>query len=118
MEFMVNYDLWNIKMVSKNTLITLYKEEQDSDEEVYFVFGMTNKAQHTIFLNEDMVEAQQIKTLKHELTHCYIWEFGLYNVPNFDEEMVCDLVASINDWINEIVKNFKLWKEEGEIKCI
>ena len=52
------------------------------------------------------------KTLKHELTHCYIWNYGLYNVSNFNEEMVCDLVSSINDFINDIVVKFKEMLDE------
>ena len=54
-----------------------------------------------------MCQDQKIKTLKHELTHCYIWNYGLYNVPHFNEEMVCDLVSSINDFINYAIALFK-----------
>ena len=28
-------------------------------------------------------------------------------MPNFNEEMVCDLVSSINDFINEVVEPYK-----------
>ena len=38
--------------------------------------------------------------------HCYIWMYGLYNAPNFDEEMICDIVASSNDFINEVVEQY------------
>jgi hypothetical protein len=54
-----------------------------------------------------MCDEQKIKTLKHELTHAYIWEHGLYNAPSFTEEMVCDLVAAINDTINEVLSEYK-----------
>lgn len=107
MEFWVNDDVWTIKKVSKATMNTLYEDEKAADEEVFFVFGLTNKALHTIFINEEMCEEQQIKTLIHELTHCYIWEFGLFNVPHFNEEMVCDLVASISYFIDRVVKEYK-----------
>lgn len=105
MEFEINGDTWQIEYKNKDDLIKMYEEQYD--EKAYYVFGVTLKAKHKIYINEDVIKAQQIKTLKHELTHCYIWEYGLYNVPNFNEEMVCDLVSSINDFINNIVERFK-----------
>ena len=50
---------------------------------------------------------QQISTLKHELTHCYIWAHGMYNVTEFNEEFICDLVSASNDFINEVVEKYK-----------
>ena len=49
---------------------------------------------------------QQIKTLKHELTHCFIWSYGMYNVESYNEEFICDLVAASNDFINEVVEKY------------
>lgn len=108
MEFELNNDLWTIELKTKEEMVKLYESQKYPDEDVFFVLGLTNKADHCIYINEDMRIEQRIKTLKHELTHCYIWEYGLYSVPNFNEEMVCDLVASINEFINEIVHSFKI----------
>lgn len=105
MKFIINGDIWNIELKDKDELIKLY--EQQYDEKAYYVFGVTVKHNQCIYINKDVCIEQQIKTLKHELTHCYIWEMGLYNVPNFNEEMVCDLVASINDFITDIVDKYK-----------
>jgi Zn-dependent peptidase ImmA (M78 family) len=107
MEFRINNDIWKIELKDTNFMKKEYGQEKAEDEEVYFVFGLTEKTKHKIYINKDMCYAQQVKTLKHELTHCYIWQYGLYEVPNFNEEMVCDLVASINDFINDIVEKFK-----------
>lgn len=115
MEFKINHDIWEIVLKDNNTMKTIY-EQQYNDDEVLFVFGLTEKALHTIFINEDMCIDQQLKTLKHEITHCYIWEYGLYEVPNFTEEMVCDLVASINDSINDIVNEFIYKVYKGKVK--
>ena len=106
MKFEINNNEWKIEEKSKQELIDLYSS-QYNEEEVYYVFGLTNKADHLIYINEEMCKDQKIKTLKHELTHCYIWNYGLYNVPSFTEEMVCDLVSSINDFINEVVKDYE-----------
>lgn len=112
MEFKINGDIWNIELKDKDELIKLY--EQQYDEKAYYVFGVTVKHNHRIYINKDACMQQQIRTLKHELTHCYIWEYGLYNVPNFNEEMVCDLVSSINDFINEIVDKYKRGVEDDK----
>lgn len=50
---------------------------------------------------------QQLKTLKHELTHCYIWSCGIYNVVEYNEEFICDLVSASNDFINQVVEKYK-----------
>lgn len=111
-EFKINNDKWQIEEKSKEELKELYKE--DEEEKVYFVFGVTIKPQHVIYINKDMCEEQKIKTLKHELTHCYIWEYGLYNVMDVNEEVICDIVASSNDFINEVVEKY-IKKIEKEI---
>lgn len=104
MEFIINNDKWIIEEKSKDELKKIY--EEDIEEKAYFVFGVTNKAQHIIYINKDMCEEQKRKTLKHELTHCYIWEYGLYNVTDVNEETICDLVASSNDFINDITNKY------------
>lgn len=106
MEFKINNTEWKIIEESKQEMINLYKEQIQPEEDVLFVFGLTNKSYHIIFINEDMCETQKINTLKHELMHCYIWSYGLGNVSDFDEEMVCDIVASSNDFINEVVEQY------------
>ena len=109
-EFEINNDKWQIEEKSKEELKELY--ETETQEKAYFVFGVTRKSHHIIYINKDMCEAQKIKTLKHELTHCYIWEYGLYNVMDVNEEVICDLVACSNDFINEIVLLYNDKKED------
>lgn len=104
-EFYINNDKWIIEEKPKDLLLKIYKDE--IDEEACYVFGLTIRSENKIYINKEMCKDQKIKTLKHELTHCYIWNYGLYNVSNFNEEMVCDLVSSINDFINDIVGKFK-----------
>lgn len=104
MEFIINNDKWTIEEKEKNELKELYEKEME--EKAYFVFGVTQKSQHIIYINKDMCKDQKIKTLKHELAHCYIWEYGLYNVTECNEELICDLVASSNDFINDIINKY------------
>ena len=106
MEFKINNDTWKIQFKDGKELLDLYKKEY-KEEDAYYVFGLTRKSEQTIWINSNAVEEQQIKTLKHELTHCFIMEYGLYYVPHFNEEMACDLVSRSNDFINEVVEKFK-----------
>lgn len=104
MKFTINNDIWEIKENDTETLKQMY--EKQYEEKAYYVFGVTVKPEHIIYINKDMCKEQQIRTLKHELTHCYIWEYGLYNVMDINEEVICDIVASSNDFINEVVNQY------------
>lgn len=105
MKFKINNDEWIIEEKDKEELKELYEKEEK--EKAYFVFGVTIRPQHIIYINKDMCEEQKIKTLKHELTHCYIWEYGMYNVMDINEEVICDIVAASNDFINGVVEQYK-----------
>lgn len=103
-KFEINNDVWQIEEKDKEELKELY--EKETQEKTYFVFGVTIKSKHIIYINNDMCEEQKIKTLKHELTHCYIWECGLYNVMDINEEVICDIVACSNNFINGVVEKY------------
>lgn len=105
MEFEINNDIWKVVEKDKEEMLHTYKQNNDDDSN--FIFGITIYPEHVIWINKDMCKSQKIKTLKHELTHCYIYNSGLYNVPNFNEEMACDLVACSNNFINEVVDKYK-----------
>ena len=96
---------WELKFLDTQTLVDIYNRE--FDENLNFLYGVTLYPNSLILVNKDMEKQQQLHTLKHELTHCYIWQTGLYHVEKFDNEMVCDLVASSNNFINEIVEKVK-----------
>lgn len=104
MKFIINNSLWIIEEMEENELNNLYEEKMQ--EKTYYVFGVTQKSTHTIYINKNMCNAQKVRTLKHELTHCYIWEYGLYNVVDINEEVICDIVASSNEFINEVVERY------------
>jgi Zn-dependent peptidase ImmA (M78 family) len=47
------------------------------------------------------------RTLKHELMHVWLWEYG-HNQHDrqFTNEDVCEIVASSNNFINHVVTSF------------
>ena len=99
MKFIINNDTWEIKEADKDTMRGIWKKMTGEDT---CVFGLTIKTSQMIYICSDICKEQQIKTLKHELAHCYIWEYGLYYVDFNDEEIVCEIVAKSNDFVNEI----------------
>lgn len=103
MKFKINNDNWEIREIDKDKMREYW--QRITGEETC-VFGITAKTLQIIFLNSDICKEQKIKTLKHELTHCYIWEYGLY-YADADEETICEIVAKSNDFINEIVEKYK-----------
>lgn len=103
-KFRINDDEWEIIQVDEDKIRNRFNK--DNEEDAIFVFGLTIFSEHKIWINEDMCTEQKIKTLKHELTHCYIWSYGLGNVPHYTEEMVCDIVSASINIINDIVKEY------------
>lgn len=98
MKFKINGITWNVLQKTAKVLLDRYNSEHE--EKANYVFGVTIYPTHEIWINEDMCIKQQIDTLKHELTHCYMWCYGLYNILNFNEEIICDIVSASNDFIN------------------
>ena len=48
-----------------------------------------------------------IKTLKHELTHVWLYEYGHnQDEKEFNNEDVCEIVASSNNFINEVIQQY------------
>lgn len=105
MKFIINNIEWTIEELENKKLLEMYKEENEG--KTYYTFGVTKYPTHIIYINKDMCISQKIRTLKHELTHCYIWSYGLYNITEITEEIVCDIVANSNDFINDVVKQYR-----------
>lgn len=102
MKFEINNDTWEIRKADKDKMKELWNRITGEDT---YVFGLTIKTSQIIYICSDICKEQQIKTLKHELAHCYIWEYGFYYV-DADEETICEIVAKSNDFINNVVDNY------------
>ena len=105
MEFKINGTKWTIEDVGESQM---YLESESK-----FNLGVTIYKSQRILLDKEQVNI--IKTLKHELMHVWLYEYGhSQNDNKFSYEDVCEIVASSNDFINEIVdKYIKLENKEG-----
>ncbi len=110
MRFKINNTEWTIEEVDEATI----NNEMKSDG----TLGVTIYKTQTIMLLKD--QANIIKTLKHELTHVWLYEYGhnQNDEKTFTYEDVCEIVANSNDFINEIVKQYNSMKLKRELGYI
>lgn len=99
MEFEINNTTWTIEKVDEARI----NNEMKSDG----TLGVTIFKNQKIMLLKD--QANIIKTLKHELTHVWLYEYGHNQNDNktFTYEDVCEIVASLHDFISEVVEQYK-----------
>nr|DAL53627.1 MAG TPA_asm: hypothetical protein [Bacteriophage sp.] len=103
MKFKINNTEWTIEEVDEATI----NNEMKSDG----ILGVTIYKTQKIMLLKD--QANIIKTLKHELTHVWLYEYGHnQSEKEFNNEDVCEIVASSNDFINEVVDKYSEVKNE------
>ena len=101
MEFKINNTTWTIKDVDE----PIINNETKTD----CTLGVTIYKTQEIWLLKE--QANVIKTLKHELMHVWMYEYGHnQHEKEFNIEDVCEIVASSNDFINEVVEMYKLEK--------
>lgn len=99
-KFKINGHKWNIEIRPEEDLLKEYHKRQP---DAYACLGLTFYKEHKIWIAEELCDDEKRRTLMHELTHCYIWENGFYNVDFNNEELICDFVASIYNFINNLL---------------
>lgn len=99
MKFKINNTEWIIEEVDEATINNKMNDDEPLGVAIY-------KNQKIMLLKD---QANIIKTLKHELTHVWLYEYGhnQNDDKTFNYEDVCEVVASSNDFINEIVRQYK-----------
>ena len=65
-EFEINNSKWIILFVSY--------DELNKENNIQDTVGLTVYKNNTIYIADDVSGIE--KTLKHELTHCWLWEYG------------------------------------------
>ena len=103
MEFKINNTVWTIKVVDEATINNEMKQEGTLGVTIY-------KTQEILLLE---TQANIIKTLKHELMHVWLYEYGhnQEEEKKYGYEDVCEIVASSNDFVNDIVKQYIMKKD-------
>lgn len=95
--FEINNTIWSIEDVNEDRINNEVKNDT--------TLGVTLYKEQKILLLTYQVNI--IKTLKHELTHVWLYEYGHNQVEKeFNCEDVCEIVASCNDFINKVVNKY------------
>ena len=97
MEFEINGTTWKIERVSEDQI----NNEMKND----YTLGITIYKQQKILLLDKQPNLE--RTLKHELAHVWLYEYGHNQKKQFEHEDICEIVACSNDFINEVVKRYK-----------
>ena len=99
----INMHEWTIQGISKEELNNKYIESHEGEfGKGLYAFGLCEFKSRIIYINEELEKHQLISTLKHELTHAYLWSVGM-QYDKFEEEDIANIVSASNDIINEIV---------------
>lgn len=109
MEFEINGTKWAIEIVNETKM-------HDETENRY-TLGLTIYKSQKIYLLQE--HANIIRTLKHELMHVWLYEYGHAQDDDFsyNAEDICEIVASSNTFVNEVVYKFlKAQKPQHEGK--
>lgn len=102
-KFEINNHIWEIELRPESELLEEYQKRINGT--AYGCFGLTFYKEHKIWIAKELCIDERLRTLRHELTHCYIWESGLYHCDYNDEEIVCDIVANSYTFINKIMED-------------
>lgn len=72
-----------------------------------YAHGFTLYRPQEILLSTNQINI--LRTLKHELTHVWLWEYGHNQKEEhtYSFENVCEIVASSNNFINDIVAKYE-----------
>lgn len=99
MDFIINNAKWKVRKVTEDEMKVL------NEGEVFL--GLTDYTKQEIYLLEK--QANILKTLKHELMHVWMYEYG-HNQQDrqFTYEDVCEIVSSSIDFINEKVDMYTI----------
>lgn len=101
MKFKINDSNWEIKELDTKELTKKF----DGDENE-FLYGFCSYTENIIYINETLCLDRKKHTLVHELTHCWTFENGWGFSDDVSREDLCNIVAGINSFINEMVDKY------------
>lgn len=117
-EFNINGMTYHIKECSTSEIYEAAKKDDPELGENTFFFGLCRYAAHEILINEDQEEEEKINTLRHEMTHCWLFNFGYRTAETFSQEALCDIVAACGKFVFDETKNYFTTKLEKTCKEI
>ena len=107
-------NIWKLCFRAKEEMNRIFYEGRVPDDDTR-IHGITEYITSTIYIDKDLDGFLLAKTLRHELTHVYLWETGQQGRINNEEE-TCDLLSVAAPAICKTADEIILRLKEGLYK--
>lgn len=110
----ISKNIWILCFRTKEEMSRIYYGNRPIDDDVR-VHGITEYETSTIYIDKELDGFLLAKTLRHELTHIYLWETGQQS-RILNEEEICDLMSVASPAICKSVDDILIRLKEGLYK--
>ena len=110
----IQKNIWKLCFRDRNEMNRIYYENK-APEDNSRIHGITDYVASTIYLDKDLDGFLLAKTLRHELTHVYLWETGQQD-RDMNEEEQCDFMSVAAPIICKCADEIMLRLKEGLYK--
>lgn len=110
----ISKNIWKLCFRNRKEMTKIFYEDRVPDEEAR-IHGITEYVTSTIYIDKDLDGFLLVKTLRHELTHVYLWETGQQGRV-FTEEELCDIMSVASPLICKTTDEIVLRLKEGLYK--
>lgn len=107
-------NIWTLCFKDRNEMNRIFYEDRPIDQETR-LFGLTEYVSQTIYVDKDLDGFLLGKTLRHELTHIYLWETGQQD-RILNEEETADFMSVAAPIITKTAEEIMLRLREGLYK--
>ena len=107
-------NIWTLYFKDRNEMNRIFYENRPIDQEAR-LHGITEYISQTIYIDKDLDGFLLGKTLRHELTHVYLWETGQQDRV-LNEEETADFMSVARTVICKCADDLMLRLREGLYK--
>lgn len=107
-------NIWTLCFRDRDEMNRIFYENRPIDQETR-LHGITDYISQTVYIDKDLDGYLLSKTLRHELTHIYLWETGQQDRVMNEEEQ-CDFVSVAAPTIVQTTDEIVLRLREGLYK--
>ena len=107
-------NIWKLCFRDRDTMNKIFYENRPIDEETR-INGITEYITQTVYIDKELDGYLLAKTLRHELTHVYLWETGQQGRV-YNEEELADIISVATPDIVQTANNIILRLREGSYK--
>jgi hypothetical protein len=110
----ISKNIWKLCFRDRDEMNRIFYEGRAPEDDTR-IHGITEYVTSTIYIDKDLDGFLLAKTLRHELTHVYLWETGQQSRINNEEE-TCDLLSVAAPAICKTTDEILLRLKEGLYK--